>query len=88
MPHVAMRDGDWTLLGWLPVKEPDALIMDWLKTSPVARFSLYDLAQDPEQRNDLLEAEPERAEIMKEQMRTFWAEIQDDSPYWESWKMK
>jgi len=25
---------------------------------------------------------------MSEQMRAFWTEIKDDSPYWETWKMK
>ena len=25
---------------------------------------------------------------MSAKMRAFWAEIKDDSPYWETWKMK
>ncbi|MBN4056398.1 hypothetical protein JYT20_01620 [Rhodothermus sp. AH-315-K08] len=88
MPHVAMRDGDWTLLGWLPEKPKDQLIMDWLKGEGLERFELFNLRSDPEQRQDLLMAESAQAEEMIEQMRDFWAEIQADSPYWESWRMK
>lgn len=88
MPHMAMRDGNHTLLAWLPEKDPDQLIMDWLKTSELERFALYDLDSDPGQTNDLAAVEPERLADMSRQMRAFWAEIKDDSPYWESWKMK
>ncbi|MFT5143396.1 MAG: arylsulfatase A [Rhodothermales bacterium] len=88
MPHVAMRSAGWTLLGWLNPKDPDALIMDWLKEESLGRFALYDLDSDPEQRNDLLLAQPERAEVMIGEMRAFWAEIQLDSPRWEEWRMK
>jgi arylsulfatase A len=88
MPHMAMRDGDYTLLAWLPEKDPDQLIMDWLKTSEPDRFVLFNLKTDPAQVNDLSKAEPQRLAGMSAQMRTFWAEIKDDSPYWETWKMK
>jgi len=88
MPHMAMRDGDYTLLAWLPAKDPDQLIMDWLKTSRLDRFALYNLEADPAQKIDLVETEPERLADMVEQMRAFWTEIKNDSPYWESWKMK
>ena len=62
--------------------------MDWLKTSELERFALYDLESDPGQTNDLSSSQPDRLAAMSEQMRTFWKEIQEDSPYWESWKMK
>ena len=88
MPHMAMRDGDYTLLAWLPTKDPDQLIMDWPKTSHLDRFALFNLESDPGQTVDLSEEEPERLAEMSEQMRAFWTEIKDDSPYWESWKMK
>jgi arylsulfatase A len=88
MPHMAMRDGNWTLLAWLPEKDPDQLIMDWLKTSDLDRFALYDLDADPGQTMDLSSSQPERMAAMTAQMRGFWKEIQEASPYWESWKMK
>jgi len=88
MPHMAMRDGDYTLLAWFPAKDPDQLIMDWLKTSPLDRFILFNLKTDPEQSTDLADVEPERAAKMAEQMRAYWAEIKADSPYWDTWKMK
>ncbi|MFT4604033.1 MAG: arylsulfatase A [Rhodothermales bacterium] len=88
MPHAAMRDGAWTLMGWLPTKAKDTLIMDWLKDEQLERFTLYNLDSDPEQRTDLLATKPERAEQMIGQMKAFWSEIQADSPYWESWQMK
>ena len=88
MPHVAMREGTYTLLAWLPTKDPDQLIMDWLKTSKLEKFVLYNLASDPAQQVDLANKEPERLAEMADKMRAFWAEIKEDSPYWESWKMK
>ena len=88
MPHMAMRDGDYTLLAWLPTKDPDQLIMDWLKTSELDRFAMFNLESDPGQQVDLSEVEPERLARMSAQTRAFWAEIKDDSPYWDSWKMK
>jgi len=88
MPHVAMRDGDYTLLAWLRSKDPDQFIMDWLKTGQLERFALYNLETDPAQTIDLAEKEPERLADMVKQMRAFWTEIKNDSPYWEDWKMK
>ncbi len=88
MPHVAMREGEYSLLAWLAPKDPDQLIMDWLKTGQLVRFELYNLDSDPAQRIDLIEKEPERLAAMTRQMRAFWEEIKDDSPYWDSWKMK
>lgn len=88
MPHMAMRDGDYTLLAWLPTKDPDQLIMDWLKTSDLDRFVLYNIETDPGQTNDLAASEPQKLATMSAQMKAFWTEIRDDSPYWESWKMK
>lgn len=88
MPHMAMRDGDYTLLAWLPAKDPDQLIMDWLKTSELDRFALFNLSTDPAQAVDLSTKEPERLTQMIGQMRSFWKEIKDDSPYWNTWKMK
>lgn len=88
MPHMAMRDGDYALLAWLNTKEKEQLIMDWLKTGQLERFELFNLEDDPEQQTDLSESEPERLEEMAGQMKAFWEEIKDDSPYWETWKMK
>jgi hypothetical protein len=62
--------------------------MDWLKEGELERFSLYNLETDPSQTVDLAETEPQRLDEMAQQMRAFWTEIKNDSPYWESWKMK
>ncbi len=88
MPHMAMRDGTYTLLAWLNPKDEDQRIMDWLKTGHLEQFVLYNLETDPAQTTDLTEKEPERLATMAEQMQAFWTEIKNDSPYWESWTMK
>jgi len=49
---------------------------------------MFNLETDPTQINDLSLAEPKVLAAMSAQMRAFWAEIKDDSPYWETWKMK
>jgi len=88
MPHVAMRDGAYALLAWLETKEKEQLIMDWLKSAELQHFELFNLEDDPEQQTDLAETEPKILKEMAGKMRAFWNEIKDDSPYWESWKMK
>lgn len=75
-------------MGWLRPKDPDTLILDWLKEGRLERFALYNLEADPGQTRDLMEGEAERAAGMVAAMQAYWREIQADSPYWDGWKMK
>jgi arylsulfatase A len=88
MPHIAMRDGPWALLGWLTPKLPEERIMDWLKSAGIDRFALFDLDTDPSQEHDVVTVESARVERMASQMRAFWNELQAEGPYWDGWTMK
>ncbi|MCK0156483.1 sulfatase-like hydrolase/transferase [Cellulophaga sp. F20128] len=83
MPHMAMRYNDLTLIGWLPEKTKERSIMEWMKTSTPVRFALYNLANDPEQQNDLATTEQDIVAKLKPIMISQWKEIRDEGPYWE-----
>ena len=88
MPHIAMREGSLTLLGWLEPKPKDERIMDWIKRSRLQRFELYDLAVDSAQVNDLAGTQPGVVERMRGPMETFWVELQAEGPVWPEWTSK
>jgi len=86
IPHLAMRSGQYTLLSWFSEKEPDERYMDWLKRAELTSFELYDLAVDEEQQKEISADHPELMQTMIPQMRTLWADIQEEGPYHENWK--
>ena len=78
MPHMSLRDGDYTLLGWLPEKAGDQKLVEWMKSSEPMKFALYDLNKDPGQQNDLLKGMPEIAKKMIKEMDVQWLEVRDE----------
>ncbi len=89
-PAVAMRDGDWVLLGHLarPAKKFTHRLsprdIPYLKTAAIERFELYNLRSDRKQEHDRKTAEPERFERMKAAMIELRADVVADSYEW-SW---
>ncbi|MHA7941564.1 sulfatase family protein [Formosa sp. 3Alg 14/1] len=83
MPHIGMRYNDYTLIGKFPNKTKTLSLMDWMKTSVPETFELYNLSNDPEQKIDLVTAEPEMVESLKTIMIKEWIEIRDEGPNWE-----
>lgn len=84
MPHMAMRYNDYTLLGWFPEKLENETLMDWMKSSVPVKFELYDLSNDPEQRNDLASIKPQLVDMIRPLMLKQWIEIRDEGPIWEN----
>ncbi len=78
MPHISLRDGNFTLLGWLPEKEDNQKLVEWMKTSIPEKFVLFDVKKDPAQQNDILHEHAELAEKLKEKMVAQWIEIRDE----------
>ena len=54
----------------------------WLKTVKPGKLELYDLAKDPEQKNNLAEQIPKRFKDMETRFRDLWDEIQAEGPVW------
>lgn len=88
MPQMAMREGDYVLVGWFNKKPKEQLIMDWIKSARLEKFELYNLRNDVGQFDDLANEEPERVKQMAVDMKKLWQDIQTDGPYWDKWKQK
>lgn len=87
-PQMALRDGDWGLVGHIddPVEKRthwlDADDMPFIKTSVPTRFALFNLRDDIAQRHDQAAAEPERLEAMKAVMLTIHREVVSEGDDW------
>ena len=88
MPHMVLREDEYTLLASFNTKPENQLIMDWIKNARLESFALYNLLDDVGQNTDLCRQEPGRFENMKTEMVQLWSDIQAEGPYWLKWKMK
>jgi len=78
MPQMAMRDNDYTLIGWLP-KKPDSVDMKtWMMTSDPHTFELYDMIRDPLQQHDIAKQKPGIVAAMRKDMIALWREMRDE----------
>lgn len=82
MPHMAMRYGDYTLLGWFPEKTGKESLIEWMKSSVPEKFALYNLESDPSQEKDISKEEGALLEKLKPIMIAQWKEIRDEGPDW------
>jgi arylsulfatase A len=79
MPQISMREGKYSLIGWLPQRDPEAQTLDeWLANNDPVRFELYDLALDPGQGNDIADKHPETVATMAKKMTVLWREMRDE----------
>lgn len=85
IPNMAMRDGNYVIIGWFDDKTIDETWMNYIKTASLKKFELYNLAKDVNQTENLIEKEPQRAKLMITRMRELWKEIQAEGPVWEGW---
>ena len=91
-PKVAMRVGDWMILGHLsgPAPKRGADIIpaesEALKAAELVGFELYNLRQDIGETTDLAQREPERLASMAKVLRKKYHEVRDESPVWPAWQ--
>lgn len=78
MPQMSMRTGKYTLIGWLPKRENEMPLDEWLSTHDPIRFELYDLSVDPSQVNDIAKQNPEVVDSMKTEMTMLWQKMRDE----------
>ena len=77
MPHLAIREGRYSLLGWFPDKRADESLSEWAGRSTPKRFELFDLLKDPGQSNDLAASEPQLTLELSQAMTKKWIEMRD-----------
>jgi len=88
-PQVALREGDWTIVG--DVEDPMPQRTHWMahrdmsfiKNAKLSRFELYNVRNDIGQRNDLAASEPDRLERMKRIVIELHEEVVAEGPTWE-----
>ena len=89
--EVAMRDGDYKLLATMvpqvdpgnvaDAKQPEQwTIMEFIKKAELARFEMFNLKNDPAEASNLVSAEPERFERLRDKMIGLHAEIRAEGP--------
>ena len=92
--EVAMRDGDYKLLATMvPQADPGNIadarqpsgwtIMEFIKKAELDRFEMFNLENDPSETTNLVTAEPERFEQLRNQMVELHAEIRGEGPEYE-----
>lgn len=91
MAHMAMRQGDYVLIGnldptWekfrIDNEERKMQAVDWIKTAVPSSFELYDIKKDLAQRNDLADEESETLLKLIPKMQRLWLDIRDEAPWW------
>ena len=87
-PEIAMRAGDYVLIGNALDSVPRThrisdLDMDFIKNIELKEFELYNITDDPAQQNNLAESHPDILNKMKPQMISLLEEIKQEGPYWE-----
>lgn len=86
-PIVAMRDGDYSLVGFRDYEMSNKNLFEekWIpaiKTGTYHNFELYNLKDDPGQTRNLAAEQPGRVEAMKRQMLQINASIMKDAMDW------
>ncbi|GMU22781.1 MAG: sulfatase [Phycisphaerae bacterium] len=86
-PKLALRDGDWKLVAhWDPVAnfkglEPESIRA--LKQARLTSFELYNLREDPGERDNLADGETQRVKAMADKLQRLFGEVQEECPVWE-----
>jgi arylsulfatase A len=91
MAQMAMRDGDYVLVGKLmpsrknftaAVGDKPLSAVDWLKTAVPANFELYNVKNDRKQHVDLALVEHTTFIHLIPKMQRLWLDIRDEGPWW------
>ncbi len=91
-PKVAMRIGDWKILGRLNAPKPPSPpsiteeSQRAYKSADVAECELYNLREDIGESHDLAAQEPERLKTMTAALEKVYREARDESPVWPPWE--
>ncbi|HLF93546.1 MAG TPA: sulfatase-like hydrolase/transferase, partial [Planctomycetota bacterium] len=89
-PAVALRIGDWKVLGRLGERSAERTNITAegnrvLKSAELAGFELYDLKTDLGETTDLSAREPGRLFEMSAALRKMYLEVREETPAWPVW---
>ena len=82
LASMSMRVGHHVLVGWFDPKQGKMGNSEWVRSTSLTRFELYDLKLDRSQNYPLNDSQPELLKEMREQMVSLWKGIQKDAPDW------
>jgi arylsulfatase A len=91
-PKVAMRIGDWKILGTLdksPLPRGNDLTEQEerdFKEAELTTFSLYNLRIDIAEKTDIAASEPSKLAELKASLQKKYREVRAESPTWPAWK--
>jgi arylsulfatase A len=86
-PQIALLQEPWKLLAWLdgPRPKPRDLANEQahlLKNARLDGFELYNVQDDPSEKNDLSAAQPEKLAELKGILTKFHAQVRTEGPIW------
>ena len=82
LASMSMRIDDNVLVGWFEPKKGEVGNSEWVRSTALKRFELYDLSLDRSQSYELSETRPEQFKEMQQSMIKLWKGIQTDAPNW------
>ena len=82
LPGMSLREGNFTIVGWFSQKQKSQKLSDWVKSTKLQKFALYDLSIDTNQTNELNDIYPEKTKNLQSKMEALWANIQKEAPDW------
>lgn len=88
-PKVAMREGDWKIVAhWDGPEKPiggnvNGKSMAAIKSAKLTKMELYNLKDDPSEKNDLAAQEPARLKQMTARIKGKYADVTKEGPVWD-----
>jgi len=83
---VALRDGDWKILGTLKdfgkKDHITAEMEEMIKTTPFESYEIYNLKEDRSEENDLMGSDKAPIEALTGKLQAFYDDLVEDQPYW------
>jgi hypothetical protein len=70
------------LLGFAQEPAPGQTLIDWIKSTRLERFELYNLKTDQTQKIDLAPNKSQYLDSLIAEMNELWRELQHEGPAW------
>ena len=86
LASMSMRQGKHVMVGWFDPKGMGQGNSQWVRSTPLIKFELYDLSLDRSQSYELSKTRPKVFTKLQTQMKTLWKDIQSEAPDWPSLK--
>ena len=80
--HMAIRNGDWKVYAYFEDYTPGTSFQSYLKTRKIEKYELYNLIDDPNETNDLVDKNKETFEMMKQLVNKRKVDVQNDIIPW------